>query len=253
MGEGRAVPGGRGGAGAGVGLTLLETMRAGTGRVPWLDRHLDRMLSSAQAWELHDMPPRAELERAVLDAVARRAGDARVRLLAPTADGCRVEMTAQPPLPATPPAIAAVALRGAWRPDERAWQHKIVTQAEQRMRLRRRFEDRAGAVLLLDDAGRLGEADLANAFAVVGGEVLTPPVAGILPGITRAVLLERGLAREAELDERAWRTAGELFITSAVTGVVAVVEVDGVPVGRGHVGPAARRVQRLLIEEWSAA
>ena len=234
-----------------MGLTLLETMRAGTGRVPWLDRHLDRMVASARAWELYDMPPREELARAVIAAVARRAGDARVRLLAPTDEGCRVEMAAQPPLSASPPAIRAVALRGAWKPDERAWEHKITTQAEQRRRLRRRFEDRAGAVLLLDAAGRLGEADLANAYAVVGGRVVTAPARGLLPGVTRAVLLERGLAEEGELPERAWRTADEVFLTSAVTGVVAVVEVDGVPVGRGHVGPAARRVQELLIEEWS--
>ncbi len=53
-------------------ITLLETMRAGTGRIPWLDRHLDRMLASAQAYELHTMPTRDELTRAAVDAVARR-------------------------------------------------------------------------------------------------------------------------------------------------------------------------------------
>ena len=232
-------------------ITLLETMRAGTGRVPWLDRHLDRMLASAQAYVLHEIPPREELAGAVVAAVARRAGDARVRLLAPTPEGCRVEMAAVAPLPAAPPAVRAVSLRGAWHPDERAWQHKVATQAEQRVRLRRRFSEQADRVLLLDDAGRLGEADMANAFAVIGGELFTAPARGLLPGVTRAVVVERLGAREEALAERDWRTADELFLTSAVTGVVTVVEVDGHPVGRGHVGPAARGVQEMLVEEWS--
>jgi len=232
-------------------ITLLETMRAGTGRIPWLDRHLDRMLASAQAYELHTMPTRDELTRAAVDAVARRAGDVRLRLLAPTQEGCRVELTTEAPLSAVPPAVRAVSLRGAWRPDERAWQHKIVTQTESRVRLRARFAERADRVLLLDRANRLGEADLANAFAVIAGEVVTAPARGLLPGITRAAVLAASGGREEILDERAWRTADELFLTSAVTGIVAVVEVDAHPVGRGHVGPVTRRMQEMLIREWS--
>ena len=233
-------------------ITLLETMRAGTGRIPWLDRHLDRMMASAQAYELlHDMPTREELARAAVDAVARRAGDVRLRLLAPTAEGCRVEMATVAPLSAAPPAVRAVSVRGAWRPDERAWQHKIVTQTENRVRLRARFAERADRVLLLDRANRLGEADLANVFAVIAGEVVTAPARGLLPGVTRAFVLEAAGGREEVLDERTWRTADELFLTSALTGIVAVVEVDGHPVARGHVGPVTRRMQELLIREWS--
>ncbi len=233
-------------------ITLLETMRAGTGRVPWLERHLDRLLDSARAYELLGVPTRDELADAVLGAVARRAGDARVRLLAPTPDGCRVELTSEPPLSAMPPAVRAVSVRGAWRPDERAWQHKVVTQTEQRVRLRRRFSEVADRVLLLDAANRLGEADLANAFVVCNGDVVTAPVAGLLPGITRAEVLAHTGGREAVLSEREWRTADELFLTSAVTGVVAVAEVDGHPIGRGHVGPVTRAVQEHLVAQWSA-
>ncbi len=162
-----------------------------------------------------------------------------------------MELTTEAPLSAVPPAVRAVSLRGAWRPDERAWQHKIVTQTESRVRLRARFAERADRVLLLDRANRLGEADLANAFAVIAGEVVTAPARGLLPGLTRAAVLAASGGREEILDERAWRTADELFLTSAVTGIVAVVEVDAHPVGRGHVGPVTRRMQEMLIREWS--
>lgn len=235
-------------------LVLLETMRAGTGRVPWLGRHLDRMCASARAWEIHDMPTRDELEAAVVAAMAGRAGDARVRLVAPTADpaGCRVEMTSEAPLARVPPAVRAVSLRGGWRPTATAWQHKVITQTEQRVRLRARFAETAERVLLLDNAGNLGEADLANGFAVIRGRAVTPPVRGLLPGITREVLIAHLDAQVRDLSEREWRLADELFLTSAVSGVVAVVQVDGRPIGRGQIGPVTRRAQELLIEEWSA-
>lgn len=237
-----------------MGMTLLETMRAGTGRVAWLDRHLDRMLASAVALEVLGMPEREELAACVVGAIARRAGDARVRLVAPTDDpcGCRVEMAVEPPLSAVPPALRAVSVRGGWRPEARMWQHKLPGQTEQRVNLRARVA-RHGAerALLIDDRGNLGEGDLANAFAVVDGRLVTPPARGLLPGLTRAAVVDALGAEVREVSEREWREAGEVFLTSAVSGVVSLVEIDGRPVFRGRVGPVAREAQRMLIAEWA--
>ncbi|MEQ8833963.1 MAG: aminotransferase class IV [Miltoncostaeaceae bacterium] len=237
-----------------MGIALLETMRAGTGRVAWLDRHLDRMLASAVALEVHGMPAREDLAACVVRAIGRRAGDARLRLVAPTDtdEGCRVEMTAEPPLSAVPPALRARSVRGGWRPEARMWQHKLPGQTEQRVNLRARVA-RQGVerALLVDDRGNLGEGDLANAFAVVGGRLVTPPAHGLLPGITRAAVIAGLGAEVREVTEREWRDATEVFLTSAVSGVVSLVEIDGLPVYRGQVGPAAREAQRMLKAEWA--
>lgn len=237
-----------------MGVSLLETMRAGTGRVAWLDRHLDRMLASAVALEVHGMPPREELAACVVRAIGRRAGDARLRLVAPTDAecGCRVEMTAEPPLSATPPALRAVSVRGGWRPEARMWQHKLPGQTEQRVHLRARVAAQgADRALLIDERGNLGEGDLANAFAVVDGRPVTAPADGLLPGLARAAVIEELGAEVREVAEREWRDASEVFLTSAVSGVVSLVEIDGQAVFRGRVGPVAREAQRMLIDAWS--
>ena len=53
-------------------------------------------------------------------------------------------------------------------------------------------------------------------FCVIRGEIVTAPVSGILPGITREVVMEIAQVREAILDGPAWRSAAEIFVTSAV-------------------------------------
>lgn len=90
-----------------------------------------------------------------------------------------------------------------------------------------------------DEAVRLGadgdvvECATSNIFVVVSGVVSTPPVdAGILPGITRARVLAAcaaiGItAREERLAPPALYAADEIFVTSAVRGVVAVTRLDG--------------------------
>ena len=52
-------------------------------------------------------------------------------------------------------------------------------------------------------------------------------------------------AQEA-LAEDAWRGAREIVLTNAVAGALAVVEVDGAPVGDGRPGPLAHDLHRIL-------
>jgi D-alanine transaminase len=53
--------------------------------------------------------------------------------------------------------------------------------------------------------------------------------------------------RPFSLDEA--KQAKEAFITGAGTLVLPVVSIDGAPVGDGKVGPVAKRLRRLYIEE----
>ena len=83
------------------------------------------------------------------------------------------------------------------------------------------------AILCADD-GSIAEGASSNVFAVVGGEVWTPPPdVGILDGITRAKVMElargAGIAvveRRIQPDEL--RGADEAFLTSATRGVLPV-------------------------------
>jgi branched-subunit amino acid aminotransferase/4-amino-4-deoxychorismate lyase len=109
----------------------------------------------------------------------------------------------------------------------------------------------AGAdhALLIDDQGRLGESDAANVFIVTGGTLVTPPVEGILGGVTRDLLLEAAaaegiLVEVRHIGEPEWRGADEVLLSNGLAGVTSVLTIDGAPVGHGTPGPMAARLRQ---------
>ncbi|MBI4540254.1 MAG: aminotransferase class IV [Gemmatimonadetes bacterium] len=94
----------------------------------------------------------------------------------------------------------------------------------------------------------------ANLFAVSGGTLLTHPLTNqVLPGITRGLVLELAAEvgipseqRSVFLDEL--RAADEVFLTGTTAEIRPLVTVDGRPVGRGSVGPVARRLYAAFLE-----
>jgi D-alanine transaminase len=87
--------------------------------------------------------------------------------------------------------------------------------------------------------GYLTEGSSTNVYAVRDGVILTPPQDHlILPGITSNVVLELAAAHKAPLEvrpisEEEVRAADELWLTSSAKEVLAVVTLDGQPVGHG--------------------
>jgi branched-chain amino acid aminotransferase len=236
---------------------LWETMRAEGGTVFRLDRHLDRLSASAGALGLSGLPSRADQERAVALAVEAAPAPAhRVRLTVTSRPTLLVEAVAAQPLSPDAPTVTAASVRGAWCPGLEVAEHKTLSFAGRMAAQRRAEAVGAERALLLDADGRVGEASTANVFVVVDGAILTPPAEGLLPGLTRAIVLEVADVREAHLEEERWRAADEIFLTSAVSGVVAVSACDGRAPGRGAPGPATAEVRRahvaLVMEETGA-
>ncbi len=106
--------------------------------------------------------------------------------------------------------------------------------------------------------GFLTEGSASNVFAVKNGTILTPPKdRNILHGITYDVVLELAERHKAPheirpISEAEMRSADELWITSSSKEVLAVVTLDGRPVGHGEAagkpGPVTRRMH-----EWFCA
>jgi D-amino acid aminotransferase len=109
---------------------------------------------------------------------------------------------------------------------------------------RRAFEG-----LYVTPEGMVTEATSANLFVVERGAIVTPPcTAGVLPGVTRAVVM--ALARRAglrveqdDIPVRRLRRAREIFLTGSTIEVLPVVALDGRPVRDGRPGPVARLLQ----------
>jgi branched-subunit amino acid aminotransferase/4-amino-4-deoxychorismate lyase len=105
-----------------------------------------------------------------------------------------------------------------------------------------------------DPDGRLREAITASLFIVRGQSLLTTPVQGILPGVTRRFVLELAEKAgirvvEAALHRRDLLRAAEAFLTSSVAEIMPVIRVDERPVGSGRPGTLTRRIQQLYRSE----
>ena len=101
-------------------------------------------------------------------------------------------------------------------------------------------------VLLCDHAGNVTEGPGFNAFAVVGGRVITPDI-GVLEGITRRTVLEicAELGIETELRPlplEEFLEADEVFLSSSGGGVLPITKVDGHLYGNARPGPVSDRL-----------
>jgi D-alanine transaminase len=121
--------------------------------------------------------------------------------------------------------------------------------------LLRQLSAEAGAAeTILFREGRLTEASASNVFMVKGGVILSPPKSRlILPGITYDVVTELaradGIALEfRDVSETEARGADEMWVSSSSKEVLAIVTLDGRPIGDGRPGPVFRRMYRLYQE-----
>ena len=88
----------------------------------------------------------------------------------------------------------------------------------------------ADEAIFANTSGMLCEGTGSNEFVVLDGEVLTPPLSsGCLAGITRDLILEAGIGREADiaLEDFSADRLDEAFLTSSIRGVQAIASIDG--------------------------
>jgi branched-chain amino acid aminotransferase len=102
--------------------------------------------------------------------------------------------------------------------------------------------------LMLNHKGEVAECTGDNIFLLSHGELLTPPIdAGILEGITRAVVIELAgeeniPVREIPMTRHDVYIADECFLTGSAAEIVPVVKVDSRKIGDGKPGPVTRRL-----------
>ncbi len=108
--------------------------------------------------------------------------------------------------------------------------------------------------IMLNDKGNVAEGTGDNIFLVKDGKILTPPgSAGILMGVTRAVVIR--LAKQAGLEviERDFKpaelmSADEIFLTGSGAEIISVTKVDGKAIGGGKAGPTTQKLLKAFRE-----
>ena len=250
------------------GDSVYETIGTAYGRLFAARDHLDRLERSAERIGLA-VPPRAEIERAIADTVEAAGNpESRVRVILTRGVGkldldpascsdTRLVVIVFPLGPPTPEMFekgVAVAIVSVARNSPRAidpavksgnYLNNVLALGEARRR------SKAYEAILCAGDGSVAEGSTSNVFAVIGGEVRTPPPeVGILDGITRAKVMglcgDAGIPlAERRLSPDELRGADEAFITSATRGVLPVTTIDERPVGGGAPGPVTRRLMAL--------
>lgn len=247
------------------GDSVYEVVRTYGGLVFEPGRHFRRLRASAARLGIDVPTSDAELMRQVEALLARaEGGESYVRVILTRGVGdCSYDFTRiagptlvmiQKPLP-SPPArhyeegirVAAVGVR---RNHPRALDPAIKSSNLLNNILAMREAQARGCdePLLANHEGFLAEGASTNLFIVTEGTFLTPPLsAGILAGVTRAVVIELlaslGLpCHEKPLELDTLLGADEAFMTSTTREVVPVRQVDDSPIGDGRPGPYTCRL-----------
>lgn len=254
------------------GDSVFETLRTYGGKPFALDEHLARLEQSAGRVFIALPVPVATIAREILDGLARAANpESYVRVIVTRGSGpigLQIQAGAAP--------LRVILIAPLVPPPPEAYQHgiSVVTYRTQRVAeatdaagskvgnylvavLAMREAERAGAAeaLIVDAAGRVVEGATSNVFAVIDGELVTPPVeAGILAGITRAKLIEVAAELGIGVTERALPLsdldrATEVGISSSIRELLPVHAVDGRPVGAGKPGPVLGRLLQTFREK----
>ncbi len=119
----------------------------------------------------------------------------------------------------------------------------------------------AGAhdAIFISAEGVVREATSSNLFIRSGDRLHTHPLTpAILPGITRAVLIELCRERAIAVDEHYFNeqemmAADEVFLSGTLSEVLPVTRINAQIIGDGHPGAMARELKALLEQHASAA
>lgn len=110
----------------------------------------------------------------------------------------------------------------------------------------------ASEIIYVDRYDRILEGSTTNFFGITEDRLITAG-SHVLPGITRHVVVELAIDAEIAIDVRdvrkeELRLFDEAFITSSTKGVFPIVNVDGLNIGDGRVGPQTKRLIQLFNE-----
>jgi branched-subunit amino acid aminotransferase/4-amino-4-deoxychorismate lyase len=266
-------------AGVAGGVIVSEQIRTFLRRLYRLDDHLDRLAASLSQVGLGAELKCDDLARTAVELVAHNAG------LLPTGQelGLAIFVTAGEISHLADASDAAghagptVCMHTFSLPFER-WAHKmhagarlVVSPVQQvpasciapsikhRSRLHYYLAERAARTidpdaipLLLDRTGHAMETPTANILIVDSSGIVSPPIADILPGISRVVVKELATSLGIYFSERALSvesiaSASEVLMSSTPFCLMPVTHLDGRLIGEGTPGPVFHR----LMEAWS--
>lgn len=240
---------------------IYELIPVYSGKPFRLDEHLQRMENGLAAIGIANPYPRGEWKHLIHQLLKQHHGE-QLSLYMQVTRGVapRDHVFPQPPVPPT----VLMSVSPLPQPSDAARNQGVraVTHVDYRwgrcdiksvsllgnVLLRQHAVEQGVAETILLRDGMLTEGSTTTVFIVKDGVILVPPLSQyMLPGITYDVLLELAKRHSAPheirpISEAELRGADEIWLASSSKEVLAVVELDGIPVGDGRVGPVQRKM-----------
>jgi branched-chain amino acid aminotransferase group I len=257
------------------GYGLFQTMRAYNGKMFLLDRHIKRLHEAAEVIGLAEKLKGIDLAKACMDTLAvNKLKEARVRFAVTNGEGMALPWVDK----GGKPTVVITVMPYTPFPEEkynegfkvgissviRCKQSVFSTMKSINYLLNvvARMEAAANGLdetILLNDGGYIAEGGSGNVFFVKGGRLLTPGAdSGIIPGVTREVILEMAAemgvsVTEGDISLDVIKKSEEIFMTNAVIEVMPVTGVKDDKgrmsvVGNGKPGKVTRRLMEAYRE-----
>lgn len=251
------------------GMGIFETFRTYDGQIPFLDRHLGRLRESLLDWGIRFEVSNERIREHLLQLLeANDLGNAYFRLS--VSAGCaEVGLPAGDyldptwvvyikPLPAFPQEWYThgrdlYLLRTPRNEPETIIRRKSF-QFANNIFGKRELGVRSGEGILLTRQGDLAEGLVSNLFFIQNSQLLTPCIeTGILPGITREIVMELASENGLTVKEGFYPAATlfeveEAFVTNSVMEIVPVSRVEGCVVGAEAPGPVTTQIMHWYDE-----
>jgi branched-chain amino acid aminotransferase len=251
-------------AGLLLGAGLFETLRTYGGRPFRLAAHLARLRESGNVLRIF-VKETDDRVAAVIDSLVEANGvpDARVRITATRgaletgleddeAPPATLLVTAGPMTPYAPAFYekGATVVVSDIRVNESdpTTCHKTTAYMANLLALRDAHRGRAAEAIRFNTKNHLAEGAISNVFLVRDGRLLTPPAEeGLLPGITRAAVLELAAEVDVPAEQRALTVgdlleADEVFLTNSIMEVMPVARIEAHEIGEGVPGPVTKQL-----------
>lgn len=239
------------------GYAVFDFLRTYNGKPFYLKDHIERLLNSAKLIDLHINYTGQEIEKMVLEALARNNNGAEKAIKIITSGGVSSKMTQT----STPtfmiwiddlsPAPKEYYENGVGIMTVKYQRYNPIAKTNNYIEGVKQTQnaESIGALepVYWDEAG-LYESSNSNIFIIKEGKIYTPN-AGILLGITRKVLLQI-LKAEFEIIEKNLYledllSADEAFLTGSAKEILPIVKIDGKNLGAGIVGENTKKILKI--------
>lgn len=232
---------------------VFESIRSYEGRLPFLKEHQDRIRKSLELMGITGavkaLPTLKGRIAELLKANGLLHEDAFVRIQISRGTGAELGLSAQGSKPTVliiayalgdsaakkqQNGIVAVPVEGLHTAG--AAKVKFSNYARSLLALREAKAKGAEDAILLDEKGYVAEASTASLFYVKGKKLVTPPLSmGLLPGITRKIVLDIAPEAGLKVEERKFKmdalySADEVFFTASISEIYPVRAIGKRPV-----------------------